>query len=262
MLIAYPSADAIWDATLSSAQESADPNYAIENLQNNDASDTSRFTASTVNIQIDLGGNVTVVGLGLINTSFTGGTFESGSGAIGSFVFPSRTPDGKQRNGFLDTRLLANTTDDHFELDLTSGSSTPELGRICLVTAWQAPHVLVAGAGTSPTFGHRRFGQVENTTRLGSTHRRPSPVAAPRWMVVNCLEAATLAILQQLEAECNGLNRGFLVVRNEDVNDAMFMQCAFEDFVYAQQYPDSVAEVFPVRMRFNEIAMGLPPALT
>lgn len=263
MLLGFPTHDVIWGASLASAQESADPNFAIENLQSNDPADTARFTASTVNIQIDLsGGNVTVVGIALINTSFTAGTFESQAGSIGSLTFPSRTQAGKQRNGFLDLRGLPNRTDDHFELDLTSGSSAPELGRICLITAWQAPEVLVEGAGAPPVFGARRPGQVEQMTRLGTTHRFVSPAHAPRRLTIETLTDTAAAILRQLAEENLELNRGFLLVPNEDVNDAWFAQCEMVDTEHQQTQPDDVNEITPMTMTLLELSMGAPPALT
>jgi hypothetical protein len=261
MLIAFPSADAIWPAVLTMSNE--DSEYPVENIQNNDAADTAKATGTSTTIDIDIPFvTITPVGVMIANTNATTGTLESSAGPMGTFTFPSRTPDGKQRNGWIDLRGL-NVTDNHFEIDLSKSGGPPvEVGRICLVTAWQAPEVLVAGAGQSPTFGHRRPGQIENVTKGGVTHRRTAAWAAPRRVTISCFDVATLAILQQLEAESNGLGRGFLLVPNEDVNDAWFAQCAFEDFEYVQEQPDDGAELFPVKMTIHEIAMGLPPGVS
>jgi hypothetical protein len=263
MLLAFPSDDLVWDATLTMSNEDAD--YPVENIQNNDPSDTAKSTTTSTTVQIDIsGGNQTVVGLFLGNTNFTTGALSSTAGAIGSFVFPSRTPDGKQRNGWLDLRGLSNVTEDHFEIALSkTGSIAGELGRVCLVTAWQAPKVLVEGAGTPPVFGRIRPGQVENISRGGVTNRRVSPWAAIRKLMASTHESDTRDILDQLEAECLGLNRGFLLVPNEDSNDAWFAQCEMADLEWAQNYPDGVTDgMFPMRMTFLELSMGLPPALT
>lgn len=264
MLLAFPSDDVIWDADLSMSNEDPNTDYAVENLQDNDPSNTARSTTTSTTVQIDLAGNVTVVGLALINTNYTTGALSSGAGAIGAFTFPSRTPDGKQRNGWLDLRGHSNRTDDHFEIALSkSGAAFGELGRICLVTEWQAPHVLVDGAGSPPVFGRKRPGQIENVSRGGVTWRRASPWAAIRTLMASSHEPDTRDILDQLEAESMGLNRGFLLVPNEDVNDAWFAQCDLADFNYAQNMPDDVTDgLFPIRMTFVELSMGLPPELT
>lgn len=259
MLLAFPSHDLIWDATLTMSDE--DPDYPVENVQNNDPSDTAKANGTSTTIEVDIsGGNQTVVGLLLANTNGTTGSIESAGGAIGAFTFPARLPDGKLKNGWLDLRGLPNVTEDHFEIDLSkTGSAVLEIGRICLVTAWQAPEILVAGAGTPPTFGHRRHGQVENLTKAGASHRRIVPWAKRRHLSCATKVAATLAILQQLEAENLGLGRGFALIPNEDENDGWFADLALTDFAWVQDEPDDGAQIFPVQITFHEIAMGLPP---
>lgn len=262
MLLAFPSDDVIWDATLSSSQEDSD--YPVANAQNNKTDDTAKSTSGTAfTIEVDLAAPVTVVAAFVGNTNATGGSLISDGGTIGSFTFPSRTPDGKQRNGWLDTRALPHVTDDHFEFVLSkSGSPKLEVGRLCLVVELQAPEVLVEGAGSPPVSSRMRPGQVENVSRGGTTWRRPVPWAPIRSLTISTLTADARAILDQLEAESNGLDRGFLFIENEDENDAWFAQCEFVPFEFSKNQPDDVAEIEPVRMKIVEIAMGLPPALT
>lgn len=260
MLLAFPSDDVIWDATVSMTNE--DTEFPATNAQTNDPSDTSKSTttSSTYSIHVPAGA-VTVVGLGLINTNYTTGTLASGTGSIGSFVFPSFTPDRKARNGFLDLRGLSHCFDDDFTIALSkTGTAVGELGRICLVTEWQAPEVLIT---TPPVYGRRRQGEIENVSRGGVTWRRPVPWAAMRRISATTQDADTKDILDQLEAESRGLNRGFLLVPNEDLNDAWFAQVSLDDFEHTQEFPDDVTDgVFPLRMTFLEIAMGLPPDRT
>ena len=259
MLIAFPSDDVVWDATVTMTNE--DSLYPATNVQDNDPANTAKSTTTSATFSIDIsGGNVTVVGLLIVNTNATSGTLSSTAGSILSLSsFPDLTPDGKLRNKWFDLRGLSNRTEDHFEVALSkSGTAVLEAGRICLVTDYQAPEVLWAGAGSSPVFTRKRPGQLELMTRLGSTPRRASPVSPPRSMSISTLDETTFGILDQLEAECNGLLRPFLFIPDDDDTDAWFAQCAFADFEYTRDQP----EVTPVRMVIQEVSMGLPPART
>lgn len=256
-LLAFPTDDVIWDASLSATNEDAE--YPVTNAQNNDPADTFKSTTTSTTIDIDLAFSVTVVGLMLANTNWTAGTLSSDGGTISALTFPSRTTDGKARNLGLDLRGLSNRTDDHFELALSkSGSSVGELGRICLVTEWQEPHIVIQGAGSSPAFGIRRPGMVENVTRLGSKFRRPSPTST-RFVRASSIEADQLSLWQQLDAENLGLNRGFLFIPDEDENDAWFAQLTMGDLSWTVDIPDIL---IPMSLTIEEISMGLPPALT
>jgi len=255
-LLAFPADDVIWTATLTATN--ADALYPVTNVKNNDPSDTFRSTTTSTVITITLAGNITALMLFLGNTNYTTGTLANASGLSASFVFPSRTTDGKARNGWLDLRGLGNTTDDVFTLTLSkSGTAKGELGRIVLAVDLQEPELVIQGAGPSPVFGIKRPGMVENVTRLGSTFRRASPTSA-RFVRASSIVAEFLTLWQQLDAECLGLNRGFLFIPDEDDNDAWFAQLTMKDLEWTVDIPDVL---IPVSLTIEEISMGLPPSL-
>ncbi len=70
-LIAFPTDDVLWTATLSATNE--DALYPVANVKNNDPADTFRSTTTSTVITITLAGNITALLLFLGNTNYTDG---------------------------------------------------------------------------------------------------------------------------------------------------------------------------------------------
>ncbi len=257
MLIGLPSEDAIWDADLSMTNESADPDYAVENVQDNDPMNTARGTTTLSNIAATLAATITPEAAGVCNTNATDIGFTNGVGLNVDIEVPERTADGKQRNGWVDLRDLPNRTDDLFTFELfKTGAVVIEVGRLVIVETLYDIPVLWESAG-DVEFGEERPGEYENVTRLGKTWRRVSPVAALRRMRGDVIDAEYFDVLRQLQAENRGLDRGFFFAPYADRNDWWFAQLVLEEHTWN---PRSRAAT-RMTLHVKELSMGAPPDL-
>lgn len=260
MLIGLPLDDVIWDATLTMTNESTDPAYEVENVQDNDPSNTARSTGTASDITVDVvpaSPDVEIVIAAVCNTNATTMSVTSGAGLNESISAPTRTDDGKQRNGYVDTSNSTGRTDNQFVFHLSkTGSVELEVGRLVLLKAVYDIPVLWEAAGELE-FGESRPGEYENVTRLGTTWRRASPVAAPRRMRGTVNDITAFDTLRRLQAQNRGLNKPFFFAPYDDVNDWWFSQIVLEEHTWN---PKSFASTV-MTLHVVEVSMGLPPDL-
>lgn len=247
--ITLPTDDKIPAAAL--AMTNQDANYPVGNAQDDDPANTAKATGTSTVVTITTP-SITAVLYSVINTNATSISLTNGAGmAAQAQAIPSRTLDGKQRNGFKYFAGVALATSTTWTLTMSKTGAQPlEFGRIVLVVAvWDLKWL------RGVDYDLRRPGAARNVTRLGTVNRRLSPVSQ-RSGNGQFLHDDAFTVMANVEAGSNGLGNGFLVVPDRDVNDAMFMQVA-EDAI---RWKDQISHV-DLRLPMEEITMGLPPNL-
>lgn len=250
-LYAPASYEVIPSATVTMTDE--DSSYPAVNAQNDEVEDTAKATGQTTIFTCNFAPTliaVEPVAAAVINTNATEINISNDAGLDEDIAVPSRTLDGKQRNGWIDLRGLLNRLDSKFYFTLSKdGTAQLEVGRLVLVLS-----LLEFVWSPGVEFGHTRYGSVRNRTRLGSVRRRLSPVAPPRTGIGQFEDLADLTALLDLEAMGNGLGRGFLVIPDQTKNDALFVQPAEDAMRWIDQ-----GGAMALRLPIEEIPMGLPP---
>jgi hypothetical protein len=252
-LYAPPWTDIVREAALVAGDD--DPAYPVTNAQNDDTADTAKALGLTDTIEVPVVGDpVEAIAAAVFNTNATEPiVVRSDDGLEEEIAIPDRTPDGKQRNGWIYLGDKTGRTSDKFYFDLAkTGSAVLEYGRLLIVTA-----LLELVWLPLPEFGFTRPGALRNRTRLGKVHRRLSPVAAPRTGMGQFVDIDELDALLNLEAASNGLGQGFLLIPDRRKNDALFVQCG-ED---ALRWRGGDSQI-DLRLPLEEISMGLPPGLS
>lgn len=251
-LFSLPSDDLIRTAALVATNE--DPDYPVTNVQDDDPSNTFKATGTSSVITATVTSS-TPVAFAFVNTNMAAGALTNGGALVSQAqTVPSRTVDGKQRNGWKNITGVAARTSTTFIFTISKTGSAPlEIGKILLLAAIRDVLWL-----PKVNYSLKRPGSVRNTTRLGAISRRLSPVAAPRIAAGKVNRASELATLLDLEASSNGLGYGFFLVPDRDENDAWFCMPT-EDAAKWMRENSTIAEI---EFAAQELSMGLPPALT
>lgn len=210
-----PGDDAFRQATsLASSNESADPNYAVEQLLVEDPAWVTRATGDNTAITVNLPGNVTLVAVSVHNTNATSAAITSGAGLNKAIVIPALAADGQRLGGWADLVGEAGVTDDQFTITLSRTGGILEVGRIAL---WTVARDVNWERGRDE--GLDRPGDITLVTRLGSKVIDPQDIAIRWWsMTFTLLEDA--AMFRALERSAKGSVFGFALVPDELVNDA------------------------------------------
>lgn len=251
-LYAPPWRDVVRTGTLTAGD--ADAEYPVTNAQNDDAMDTAKANGTSDTIEVvPEDGAVEAIAAGVINTNAeTEIGIRSDDGLDEVIDVPTRTRDGKQRNGWIYLGDKTGRTSDKFYFDLAKGGAAQlEYARLIIVT-----ELLELLWLPLPEFGHTRPGSVRNRTKGGAVFQRLTPWASVRNGIGQFLDLDQLQALLDLEAAANGLGQGFLFIENRLKNDAQFVRVG-ED---ALRYRGGDSHV-DLRLPLEEIAMGLPPEM-
>jgi hypothetical protein len=207
-------------ATITVTAGTEDTAYPRTNLQDRIAHTVSKFTGSSGTFRATFGGAKTLQAVAFINTNATAIQLTNGAGLNQAVSIPSTPEDGLFLDPWIDLRALANTSSTQWNVALT-GPAGVALGELLLVQTLRTLKInwdpTPEEAESHPAIVHRteygvklKYGLgVRVRAFSGTTHR-------------DTAQALTLSLARGAE----GTRRNFLLVVDESVNDARYVDLA------------------------------------
>ena len=206
-------ADATWSVTAGTA----DSDYPLTNLSDLLAHTVTKSTGTSISLRATFAAAKALAAVAFINTNATAITLTNGAGLSETVAIPTTPNDDLTLDPWIDLRTLANTSSTTWTIALT-GPTGVALGLPLLVTTLRTIEILW---DPSPVERERHGGIVHRTDygvklklSLGTRER------GLRGLVRG---AAVRADLRALERDAQGLQRSFLLIPDEDENDALYV---------------------------------------
>jgi hypothetical protein len=239
-LLAFPADDHVTAATV--AWGSEDIAFPAENVQDSDPANVTKSTLASDTLTITTS-SIIPVAVALINTNATSATINGVSVPI-----PALDAGGQRIHAWKDLTLSGLGSNTVWSIVLTRSSGPVWIGRICLVTAIQDVNMKYG-----LRLGHKRPGDIEIQTRLGSIIRHNAKIRQ-RTAEGEVDWQPSEAMLRQLDANAEGANTPFLFIPDEATNDAWFV--TFKSSEFWVRYED--VDVRMIALSFLEVSNGPP----
>lgn len=250
-LFALPSDNIAPSATASWVVGTADAAYPPANVLDLDPAHPAKANETTATLRLTFGGNVTPVGVALINHNLAGATVtlsnNAGTPLSTGITIPANTPDGQCLNPWLDLSALGNRTASQWNIAVSGASLAVGIGEVWLVTALRDFNA-IWGFEVKPTYlvtRHKTFG--------GTLLQHNKRVRMRRAMAQIDLDADR-ASLEQLHQECMGGIKPFLFIPDEAENDAWLATLMPESFATKFSSP----EITHMPLSIEEVSSGPP----
>lgn len=221
-------------ATVTLTAGTADANYPLTNVYDRKSHTVFKSTGTTATIRATFGASKTLQAVAFINTNATGITLSNGAGLSETVSIPTTPADTLHLDPWIDLRTVANTASTTWDVALT-GPTGVALGELLLVQTVRTLPILwgMEETESEPAIVHETDYGVELGLGLGvrqrgyagSVHRETARVD-----------------LVSLQRDALGRMKGFLFVRDENVNDAMYMVLA-TDVLKASQVFNTITNV-------------------
>lgn len=202
--------------------------YPLANLSDRLAHTVAKSTGTTITYRATFGGAQALEAIAFINTDATAIQVTNGAGLSEAVVIPSTPGDGLHLDPWIDLRDLANVSSTTWDFALT-GPSGVAMGEILLIETLRALEILWSPTPSDreqhPTIVQRtdrgvkwKYGFGERARGLRGTVRGES----------------VRADLLALERDARGGLRNFLLIPDDDTNDALFVDLATDvrEFLY------------------------------
>jgi hypothetical protein len=236
-LVALAGDDAVTTATISMSNEDAE--FPAENAQSYNPAKLAKSTTNTTTFTITTS-SITPVAIALIQTNAETATLNGLP-----ITIPVLDSDGQRIHPWLDMRGSPEAAGTSWTLVLSKASGVVFIGRICLVVALHALNVRYGWE-----VGRNRPGEVTIETRMGVVLKHTSELRSRYAQgVVNLLEDE--ALLASLDSSAKGSNLPYLLIPDEDTNDAWYVR---QSSPYRKGYPD--IDVRETPLRFDELVNG------
>lgn len=250
-LIARPS-DLVTDAALVTVSAgTAAAAYPVANLTDRRAHTVTRSTGTTITYQAAFAGARTLQAVALINTNATAAVLGVGGGATHTIPIPATPADGLPLDPWLDLRHVANTSST-FTLALT-GPTGVALGEWLLVTALRELKI----QWTPNPSDRERHATIVHRTDYGVKLKLGLGVRE-RGLRGSALGEDVRAEILALERDARGPLRNFLLIPDEDHNDALYVNLATDlrEFVYVAPTETVGEYLHAIALDFDEQQKG------
>jgi hypothetical protein len=236
-LVALAGDDAVTTATISMSNEDAE--FPAENAQSFNPAKLAKSTTTSSLFTITTP-SITPVALAVIQTNAEQVKFNGDDVTLAPL-----DSDGQRIHSWLDLRGSPPVAGTSWTVEIIKASGVVFVGRICLVVAL---HELNVRYGWE--VGRNRPGEVTIETRMGVILKHTSELRSRYAQgVVNLLEDE--ALLASLDSSAKGSNLPYLLIPDEDTNDAWYVR---QSSPYRKGYPD--IDVRETPLRFDELVNG------
>lgn len=254
--IQYPSDNPIRSATVSMTNENS--SYPATNTKDDNPINVAKSTTTGTVFTITLASSLQVVGYSLINTNGTSAALTNGAGMVSqALTIPSRFADGQCLNGWKDMTGVANNTSASWTLTVSkTGSAVLEVGEIVFTLAWRTLPWLSTFNGPGVELTDSYPAEIITTFSLSKQkYEKGIRLRGASGLVRKPADSDTV---MSLVRSAKGPIVPFLFIPDNSVNDAWYVALSPDTVRRLRQ----TTKLTPVQIAFEELSMGLPPALT
>jgi len=232
--------------------ESLDPNYALGYYH--DPSRTSRATALSTTVTVDIGAPGTVLAAAVINTNANFLRVRNQYGLSQVITIPSWDAENRPVFGWADVSGSPVRTAQiwYFDMSKVTTFNMLEFGQLWLVTAWDDVELLYGLER-----GHDRPGNIVSYTKLGHKHVQRGGIKTQQYsgIIKNRL---ALPQWETIEAEMAGIGYSSLLLPYHNQNRVVVV-----DIVDVKKFRHTHEEgdVMTYQLQLEELATGDVPRL-
>lgn len=215
--LALPSDELVRQASLSMTNQ--DGTFPVTRAQSDNPAQLAKATTNATVVTVNCGGNVTPVGVAIINSNATSASISNAAGLNQAITIPALDAEGQRVHAWKDLTGLASRTDDIFDITLSRPSGILTFGRLVLVVAWKDVNWPAKG----PAFDVQRPGTRSMITDLGTEVIHYAGIRTRSAEATFDL-AEDAAMWRSLDQSGQGSNRPFLLIPDITVNDAWWVR--------------------------------------
>jgi hypothetical protein len=254
VLYARPSDNVTANATPSLVVGAANASYPLTNIDDLDSGLPFKATGTSATLRWTFVGSQTLAAIALFNHNLHGKTLAltNNAGLSANLVVPAVGADALCINPWLDLRQVADHTASTWTLTITGAANPIAIGEVALLAALREVSIRWGydGSETHPVIEHRTEYGRRLQFKLAVRQRTFSGQA---FLYEERDE------IRQLERECFGPYTPFVLIPNEDENDAVFAQWAGQQRTEKTDWihPDLSGGMVEIPLAFEEQNAGL-----